>query len=201
MRFPRRSPQSLFVLFALNLFACSSVTPPPPAAQPSGGGSFVSTPLFSPDSSEAKAVRAFAREQDGRLSTCGHDQSCDRAHFTRALLFLSENQDLAAKHFQEVVAISSKSPLGSLSTSWLKLLKEPSMKRQITLFAQTTQWLFQDLWSREQVFKDELGSRDKKLEALAAQLEALKQIDLELAEKAHPMRPKTKVNQPPYPPN
>jgi hypothetical protein len=75
------------------------------------------------------------------------------------------------------------------------------MKRQNTLFVQTTQWLFQDLWSREQVLKDEVGSRDKKLEALAAQLEALKQIDLELAEKAHPMRPKTKVNQRPYPPD
>jgi hypothetical protein len=139
------------------------------------------------------------RGQDSRLAVCAQDRSCDRAHFTRGLLLLSENQDLAAKHFQEVVAISPKSPLARLSLSWLKLLEEQPEERQQALFAQTTQWLIQDHFSREQIIKEELTARDRKLEELSAQLEALKQIDLEMAEKPHTLKPKPKV--PPAQPN
>ncbi|MGH7232528.1 MAG: hypothetical protein ACREJU_14390 [Nitrospiraceae bacterium] len=185
----------LLIFFTLHLAACASVQSPSatPAAHPSAAGSGTSTPSVTAESVEARAFRSMSREQEGRLAVCGQDRSCDRAHFTRALLYLSENQGLAAKHFQEVVALSPKSPLASLSVSWLRLLQNQQHqpeKRRDTVFAQTTQWLIHDLWSREQGLKEELSTRDRRLEALSAQLEALKQIDLEMDEKPHPLRPK-----------
>jgi hypothetical protein len=186
-----RPVHSLLLGSALLVSACSSFPSSSPDSQT--GPSNAAVPA---GPNEGKPARALAREQDGRLSTCMHDHSCDRAHFTRALLLLSENQELAAKHFQEVVAISPKSPLAALSLSWLRLLKDRSSeRRQEALFGQTTQWLIQDHLSREQLIKDALTHRDRKLEELSSQLEALKQIDMEMAEKPHPMKPKPKAGQ------
>ena len=187
----------LMLLFGLQLTACASVSVPRASVQPSQGDSVqASPPKFSRPSNETKAFRLLAREQEGRLTACSQDRSCDRAHFTRALLYLSEDQRLAAKHFQEVVALSPKSPLASLSVSWLRLLRhQPTEKRQDAVFAETTQWLIHDLWSREQSLKQELNIRGRKLEELSAQLEALKQIDMEMDEKPNPLRPKSRLNQ------
>jgi hypothetical protein len=188
---------ALLLLIGLTLAeaACSSVTASRPSGQSSLGPSAAPGSFFLQDSHDAKTFRSLAREQEGRLSACMQDRSCDRAHFTRALLYLFENQGLAEKHFQEVVTLSPKSPLASLSVSWLRLLKDqPEERRHGAVLAQTTQWLIQDLWSREQGLKEELNVRGRKLEELSAQLEALKQIDVEMSEKPHPMRPKTKFN-------
>ncbi|HJU04312.1 MAG TPA: hypothetical protein VJ692_04105 [Nitrospiraceae bacterium] len=193
-----RRGSTLLFLFGLILTACSSVAaprPPAPSSQAPSAGFASPASVVSQDSHTAKAFRSLAREQEGRLAACVQDRSCDRAHFTRALLYLSENQDLAEKHFQEVVALAPKSPLASLSVSWLKLLKDdPSDRRRGAVLAQTTQWLIQDLWTREQGLKEELSMRGKRLEELSAQLEALKQIDVEMNEKPHPMQPKSKPN-------
>jgi hypothetical protein len=184
---------NLLVAAALALSACSAMAPAPPARLHSA----TPTSLSVPDTKDPKVPRTVARELEGHLATCVHDRSCDRAHFTRALLSLSENRDLAVRHFQEVVAISPKSQLAGLSLSWLKFLQEQPGQEESTLLASTTQWLVHDSLLREQAAKEEVNSRDKKLEELSTQLEALKQIDLEMAEKSHPLKPKTKNLQTP----
>ncbi|MGH7230280.1 MAG: hypothetical protein ACREJU_02860, partial [Nitrospiraceae bacterium] len=63
----------------LGLAGCSAVAPPQ-GATPS--------PTVS---GEPKARHALSQEEARRLQACDQDQTCDRAHFTSALLALPEN--------------------------------------------------------------------------------------------------------------
>jgi hypothetical protein len=180
------------------LAACSQVpasTTTVPTSSPQTSSS-PAVPFFHLDSSEAKVYRALAREQDLHLTTCAQERSCDQAHFSRALLALFENQRTAVKHFQDVIAGSPKSRLVAASNDWLKLLQEapPENERQSHL-VRATQSLIFELLNREQMVKEELNAREKKLEELSTQLESLKLIDQEMNEKTHRLRPRTRAPQ------
>ena len=88
-----------------------------------------STPLFSPDPREAQRYQSLAREQDALLATCAESHTCDRAHYTRALAALYEDQTVAVKHFQDVMAVAPKSRLASSSQFWLQFLQNPQIGR------------------------------------------------------------------------
>jgi hypothetical protein len=173
-------------------FIITSTSPAPPYT--TGAANSPSTPFFDIDPQEAKVLHAFFREQDGRLTSCAQDHSCDRVHFTSALIALYDNQRVAIKHFQDVIAIAPKSHLATLSAAWLNLLRQaPSEPRQDGILAQTTQWVLRDLLHREQTLRQELNTRNQKLEEMSGQLEALKQIDLEMKEKSQQMKPGIKA--------
>jgi hypothetical protein len=179
------------------LVACSELpapTPAVPTAPPSTGSP--SGPFFLVDPSEAKAYRALAREQDLHLTTCAQERTCEQAHFSRALLALFDNQQTAAKHFQDVIAGAPKSRLAIASGDWLTLLQEgaPEHERHGHL-AKATQSVILELLNREQAVKEELSVREKKLKDLSTQLETLKLIDQEMNEKAHRLRPRTRTLQ------
>ena len=162
---------------------------PPPASLPT-------TPFFHSDAYESKSYRTLVRDQDGQLTSCAHDHACDQAHYSRALLALFDNQRVAAKHFQDVIALAPKSRLAAASTDWLRLLHDgPPDGERSGLWAKTTQGLILEWLNREQAAKEELSAREKKLEELSSQIESLKLIDQEMNVKSHRLRPRTKVFQ------
>jgi hypothetical protein len=188
--FIRACPPTLMAI----LVACSELpttTTTAPASSLSSTG-----PFFHLDANDAKAYRALAREQDLHFTACSQERACEQAHFSRALLALFDNQRTAAKHFQEVIAEAPKSRLATVSADWLKVLQDaPSEKERPAHLAKATQNAIFELLSREQVVKEELSAREKKLEELSTQLETLKLIDQEMNEKAHRIRPRTRTFQ------
>lgn len=185
----RTCPPALITI----LVACAELpttTTTAPASLPSTG------PFFHLEANDAKAYRALSREHDFHLTACLQERACEQAHFSRALLALFDNQRTAAKHFQEVIAGAPKSRLAMLSADWLKLLQNaPSEKERQAHLAKATQSVILELLNREQVVKEELNAREKKLEELSTQLETLKLIDQEMNEKAHRIRPRTRTFQ------
>ncbi len=170
------------LVLAASLGACSVMAPPPSPT----------SPFFIVEPRDAKLYQALARKQDGLLAKCAENHSCDHANFTRALVALFENRELAAKHFQKVVAVSPKSRLATTSLLWLRLLENGWVPPwQEGLYAQTTERLVRDLLDRELliqlliVVKDldassvealqrELNARGKQLEELTLKREAPK---------------------------
>ena len=182
-----RHGSGLLLVLVISLEACSSMS----------GHPSLSSPFFVPDPRDAKLYQAFAREQDILLATCAESHSCDRAHFTRALVALYENKEIATKHFQEVVDGDPKSRLAASSLLWLRLLQDsPANAGLVSPFARSTERLVRDLLEMETssvlALQRELQARDKKVEELTQQLEALKRIDQEMKEKERPTKPSNK---------
>jgi len=169
--------------------ACTTTSsPPPPVVIPTSG------PFFAVDPNDVKSYRALAREQEARLARCSQDHTCDQAHFTRGLIALFENQQLAIKHFEEVLSASPQSRLVGPSQDWLRLLDEPpGLEDREGRWGKMAQSLIVELLRRDQLMKQELTVRERKLEELSAQIESLKQIDEEMNEKSQRIRPRTKA--------
>jgi hypothetical protein len=181
----------LLLVLVLTLHACAFLR----------NGTYSSSPLFTPNSRHVAHYQALAREQDQLLGTCAETHTCDRAHYTRALLALYENQEVAAKHFQDVIDVAPKSHLASSSHFWLQFLQNPPTFLNLTRsFAEATERLVRDLLELEttsaQVMSREVKARDKKVEELTTQLEALKRIDQEMKEMTRPVKPPLKPPQP-----
>ncbi|MEP6600375.1 MAG: hypothetical protein ABJB49_01030 [Nitrospirota bacterium] len=167
------------------------------------------TSFFAPDPRDGKLYVTLEREADQLLGTCSPVRSCDRAHFIRGLVALYQSRETAADHFQTAVAMAPTSKRAEPSLFWLQLLKEAAgAAAEDGPFARATVQLVRDLLEREllteqllhelgtspvQTLQRDLKARDKKLEDLTKQLEALKQIDQEMREKTMPNRPSPKT--------
>jgi hypothetical protein len=172
-----RHHAGLFLVMALiGLEACSSVS----------GHSLPASPFFVPDARDGARYQALAREQDLLLTTCADTHTCDRVHFTRALVALYDNQAVAARHFQDVIEIAPKSRLAASSQFWLQLLQNPPMFGRKSTFAEATERLVRDLLDLESssglLLQREVKAREKTVEDLTKQLDALKRIDQEMKE-------------------
>jgi hypothetical protein len=206
-----RVSAGLLLVLALTLHACIS----PRNGTYSSLPLFTSSPLFAPNGRQVAHHQALAREQDQSLGTCAETHTCDRAHYTRALLALYESQAIAAKHFQEVIDAAPKSHLAYSSQFWLQFLQNPpTFLNPTRSFAEATERLVRDLLELElssaQIMLREVKARDKKAEELTtqlealkrkaeeltAQLEALKRIDQEMKEMTRPVKPPPKPPQP-----
>lgn len=188
--FPSRPTGRVLLCLMLSLEACASMNGPPSA----------SSPFLVTNPHDAKQYQALAREQDGLLAKCAQTHSCDLAHFTRALVALYENREVAVRHFRQVIAAAPKSRLASSSLFWLELLQDPRAESgQNGPFARATDRLISDLLDRDVMIHQltkETTARDKKVEELTNQIEALKQIDQEMKEKSRLPKPSTKSLQP-----
>ena len=171
-----------WLLFAATLGACSVITPAPSPT----------SPFFFADARDAKLYQALAKKEDALLAKCAESHSCDHVNFTRALVALFENRELAARHFQKVVAVAPKSRLALTSLLWLRLLENGwSPFWGEGLFAQATERLVRDLLDRElllqqlmvvkeldvasvEALERELSLRGKQLEELTIKREAPK---------------------------
>ena len=168
------------------------------------------TSFFIPDPRDGTLHVTLQREADQLLGTCSPVRSCDRAHFIRGLVALYQNRETAVDHFQTAVAMAPTSTRAEPSLFWLQLLKETAgATAEDGRFSRVTVQLVRDLLEREllaeqllhelgtspvHTLQRDLKARDKKLEDLTKQLEALKQIDQEMREKTMPSRPSNKTN-------
>ncbi|MBI4400022.1 MAG: hypothetical protein HY581_00135 [Nitrospirae bacterium] len=186
----------LVVAAVTGLAACITVSAPP------------SSPFFAPDPREIKFYQTLAREREVQLATCAKQRSCDRVHFTRALVALYENRAVAARHFQDVVAVAPKSNLASSSLIWIRLLEDaPPNDGRASPWAEATERLVHDLLELEvssaealqreaTVRQKDVTARDEKVQELTKQLEALKRIDQEMKEKSKSARSSQKTRRP-----
>jgi hypothetical protein len=165
--------------------------------------------FFAPSHQDLQLYETLERQADQLLATCSQGRICDRAHFIRGLVALYENRETAAEHFEVAVAMAPTSARAESSLFWLHLLEEtPNGTTENGRFSHATIQLLRDLLDREllaqhllkeleatpvQALQRDLKARDKKLEDLSKQLEALKQIDREMREKALPGRPSNKT--------
>lgn len=79
--------------------------------------------IFTPLQEDQPFFRAIAEAQEEELRTCQQPLACQRAHFLRALALLYEDQELAAYHFRQVVAVQADTSLAIRSRFWLWLLE------------------------------------------------------------------------------
>ncbi|TAJ08006.1 MAG: hypothetical protein EPO61_11215 [Nitrospirae bacterium] len=174
------------------LLALASLSACAPAVSPT-------SPFFMPDAADLSRYQSLVQAHETQLGTCAERQTCDRVHFTRALVALYENREAAVRQFQQVVAASPDSRLASSSRVWLHVLKEqPSGGAWSGPLARMTEQLVRDVLDRElaiQQLSQELDgpairtlqrglkARDKQIEELTRQLDALKRIDQEMKDK------------------
>jgi hypothetical protein len=124
-------------------------------------------------------------ESEKRLSGCGQEGSCDRLHFMTGLSALQSNPDTAAAHFRDVIRAAPKSSAANLSRAWLKALEASTGLEDKQVVMDTTEWLLL-----------ELLNRDKQVEELSKQLNALKLVDLEMKERTSRMKPRIPLPKP-----
>ncbi len=165
--------QGTWVLLAGAIWGCMTVSPPPPP----------SAPFFLADSAELKMLQTLARKQDALAAKCVEQSSCDQVYFTRALVALFESREAAVKSFQRVITSAPNSRLAASSALWIQILRggaagsssSDEQNAALTQLAQRLVWQWLD--------------REKNIEELTQQLEALKLIEQEAQEKTKPIRP------------
>jgi hypothetical protein len=199
---------SLLLLIS-GIVGCSGVQRPIPPPEPIPIPAAPVLPsFFTPNHQDLELYETLERQADQLLATCSPGHTCDRAHFIRGLVALYENRDTAAEHFQVAVAMAPTSARAESSLFWLHLLEETeSGTTENGRFSHATIQLLRDLLDREllaqhllkeleatpvQALQRDLKARDKKLEDLSKQLEALKQVDREMREKTLPSRPSSR---------
>ena len=128
-----------------------------------------SSPYFSSDQLDAKALQHLIRKQETQISKCNMKGSCDHAYFTRALAALYENQELAVRYFEKVITVAPKSPLSISSKIWIQLLQQgnippdqswmqavlrgPAIAQNAMALNQATERAVRDLLDRELVIQ------------------------------------------------
>ena len=171
------------------LWGCATIngTPPPPS----------SAPLIQADVTDTVILQALQREQEMLLRTCTQDQSCDKVHFTRAMIALFQNGEAAGAAFQQAIAVAPKGSFADPSARWIRFLAnrtfqpasadEPNGALAVMKGLVRT-WLGQQHAASASVtFKNpnlvvhslqqRIRDRDKRIAELTDQLSALKQID------------------------
>ncbi len=179
------------------LQACTS------APQPTASPAFL---VAAPQ--DLSAVQAMAREQQRQAQTCAATRSCDRVHYARALAALYEDRAAAEKHFRAVVAYAPNGRYAAASLHWLRLLEQGSgASDRDPRLMQTVEQLVREVLEHEtialraatrppepravetQALKQQLKEREKRIEELTEQIDALKRVDQEVKEQVQPSRP------------
>lgn len=170
-------------------------TPPP-----------VSAPLFQADATDTVILQAVHREQETLLSTCTQHQSCDQVHFTRAMIALFQNGEVATASFQQAIAVAPNGPFADSSALWIRILanrtfhpasaNEPNGALLGAMKGLVRAWLEQQRAASASVtlravetarspdlavhtLQRRVRDRDKQIAELTDQLSALKRIDLD----------------------
>lgn len=168
--------------------------------------------FFVPMASEAPVMQALAREQDRRVQACAEKRACDRAHYLRALAALYGDRTVAVKYFRAAVAAAPTGPHAEPSRQWIRLLQEEHDGAPYPApLMQAAERLVRDVLEREvaappsveraaakadpddtahvQGLKRELKLREKRIDELTKQIDALMRVDQEVKERVKPSRP------------
>jgi hypothetical protein len=167
-------------------------------------------PVFHAETADSALLRTIQREQKSLLSTCAQNQSCDRVHFTRAVVLLFQNGEAAAASFHQAIAAAPNGPFADSSERWIRFLAhgrfppksvdEPNRALLGVMKGLVRTWLKQQraatsvtLQTAESAQNTDLAvhtllrqvrEHDKRIAELTDQLSALSQIDSEAQEAA-----------------
>lgn len=177
-----RLPSAVALCAGLTLQACMSA--PQPAAS---RAFFIAAPQ------DAEAVRAFAREQERQVQICAATQACDRAHYVRALAALYEDRNVAVKHFQAATSAAPAGPYATSSRHWIRLLEESrSASSQVPDLMHAVERVVREVLESKPgealSLKRQLNEREKKIDELTQQIDALKRVDREVKDRIKPSR-------------
>jgi type IV secretory pathway VirJ component len=167
----------------------------------------VSPAFFMAAPQDSDTVQAFAREQERQVQTCAAAHACDRAHYLRALAALYEDRQVAMMHFQA----AAKTPNGRYAASslqWILLLENGKggaldqaalsqaverlvrdvIEYEIAIASQSAEARQRDAQAIQSL-KQELKVREKRIDELTQQIDALKRVDQEVKDRVKPSRP------------
>ncbi len=164
------------------------------------GGDREATPPFPmQDQGTARRHQTLTRQQEALLAACPDATACAQAHFIRALLALSEDPKVSAEHFRGVLTLDAKGRLAAASQFWLELLVgQTGVAGHEAPPARIVARLVQDIIERElllqrlakeagqssvETVRDALQAKDRQIEELTRQVEALKRVDFERRKK------------------
>ena len=175
------------------LWGCTTIMPETPL-QASG-------PIFQADTTDTEFLQTVYREQAALLSTCTQHQSCDKVHFTRAMIALFQNGESAVASFHQAIAVAPKGPYADSSAHWIRFLADRTFHPASVDEANEGLAVMKGLvriWLGQQrtasasaamragetaqtpavpTLRRQIRSRDKRIAELIDQLSALKQID------------------------
>jgi hypothetical protein len=188
---------------------CSIAPLPSPSPPPSA-------PFFSATSEDTTQLRIFASELDAAALECASADTCnDDVHFSRALMSLFENREAARASFEQVMTLHPSSPLAAPSALWLQLLRDeggsvtstdPQRRILVELSAHwAREWIGRRLATSAraerkaavgtpvatQAFQKQLQEKDRHIAELRFQLNALKLIDQDQADRHRKVRTPT----------
>jgi hypothetical protein len=172
----------------------------------------LSTPFFVPTSEDVPRLAKLAHELDRKALLCVEAATCEQVSFERALVSLFENREAARASFRQVIENNEASPLAYSSQLWLQLIDTHKDSTPLTeLAAQfVREWMERQLSDRHfqkppasttaqehfgeqsrvlQALQRQVRDRDRQLADLRGQLEALRAIDQEHAEKQRKVKP------------
>ena len=167
-----------------------------------------SAPFFRATSEDITQLSILASELDAAALECASAETCtDEVHFSRALVSLFENREAARASFEHVITLHPASPLVAPSTLWLQLLRDdglsttsndPQRRILIELSAHWARdWIGWRLAATAraerkaafgtpvatQAFQKQLQEKDRRIAELRFQLNALKLIDQDQADR------------------
>jgi hypothetical protein len=188
---------------------CSLAPVPPPSLPPSA-------PFFHATSEDTRQLAMWASELDTAALECASAETCpDDVHFARALVSLFENRDAARASFEHVMTFHPSSPLAAPSALWLQLLRDDGIS---AISTDPQRLILSELsahWAREwigrrltasvrsekkaalgtpvamQAFQKQLQEKDRRIAELRFQLNALKLIDQDQADRHRKVRTPT----------
>lgn len=170
-----------------------------------GGAMPPSSPVLDVEKGELKRYNALVEEQKKLLANCGKQDACVQLKYTRALVALFENREVATERFQEVVELGQDTQLAASSKLWIKFIRDQrpgnawsdlmggiaQSGNSSEMLAWSTEQLVRDLLEREIVIhklrkmrrrdikvvkalKRKLSKRGKRLKRVIAERDTLK---------------------------
>ncbi len=163
---------------------------------------------------DSAAVQALIREQERQVQACAAARACPRAHYFRGLAALYEDRAVAAVHFQAALAGEPDGPYGPSSRYWVQLLSDGQNESvRETVLGRAVERLVREVMEEEaavrraalravepgsaaakeaqavQSLRRQLKEREKKIDELTRQIDALKRVDQEVKDQVKPSRP------------
>jgi hypothetical protein len=180
--------------------AMSSLPPsPPPSA---------SEPFLRATSEDMAQLALLASDLDPVAHDCTSKGTCtDEVQFSRALMSLFENREAARASFEQVMTRHPSSPLVGPSALWLQLLQDDGMSSRLSDPQRRMLTELSAHWAREWIgrrlsvspravkkdahgrpvsinaYQQQLQEKDRRIAELRFQLDALKVIDQDQADR------------------
>lgn len=165
---------------------------------------------------DAVALQSLIREQERHVQLCAAERACPRARYMRGLAALYEDRAVARAHFQAVLAAEPNGPYAVSSRYWIQLLGEDRSEsareaKLVHAMERVVRQVLEDeavireasRGTREakssaaalkesqavQALKQQLKEREREIDVLTEQIDALKRVDQEVREQVKPGRP------------